>query len=376
MKSTNKKFSVLIPEAENINLLTFVVNCLSQNKNVSIYVICYSKFSEFRKTNKVELFIDFPKYLSEEEWMYNIDNVVQKHNIDLILPVDELGIETAIKQKSLLKNPDKLVFLPNLENYVLANDKGLLAKHLSEFKIPTPKSFLIKPGNSLDINLNINFPVLAKPALGTGGGKGIINFTSPEELLEYFKKHEFECDYLIEEYIEGQDLGCNILSKNGKLIAYTMQKGTLWSNKPFSPQIGLEFFYNEELFNHIEKLMKSLDWNGVANVDIRYDINSKQFLILEINPRFWETTEASEIAGVNFPYLYCLSSLNIDFQEPKYNPVKFLNLLGLKETIKFNKFFIIEFKFILNNTPIKYYLKDPMPFMYIIYYKIKKMIFK
>jgi D-aspartate ligase len=369
-----KPISVLIPEGENINLLNFVVNCLAQAKNLSISVVFYSKFLEFRKTNKVKYFIDYPKYVSEEEWISNINNEVNKYDFDIIMPVDDYGIKTAIKYKNLLLKPEKLVLFSKSDDYFKADDKGLLAKHLNKFLIPTPKSFLIESGNSLENKPDVKLPVLAKPTLGFGGGKGIIKFTNFEDLSSYFKENKFEYDFLVEEYIEGYDLGCNVLCKNGKILAYTMQKGNLWSNKPYSPQIGLEFFYNHQLYNQIEKLMQSLNWNGVANIDIRFDVKTKQFLILEINPRFWETTEASEAAGVNFPYLYCLTSLNIDFEVPKYKKIEYLNLLGLNATIKANKFFIFKFKFLFNNTTLKYYVKDPLPLLYVLFYKIKSLV--
>ena len=164
-----------------------------------------------------------------------------------------------------------------------------------------------------------------------------------------------------------------MLCENGKLLAFTMQKGTLWSDEPFSPQIGLEFFYNQELYDNVNKLMQSLNWNGVANIDIRFDNSTKKYLVLEINPRFWETTEASEIAGVNFPYLYCLASLN-KWSPPNYKHVKFLNLLGLSKTVKSNKLFLLKLKFILKNTSIKYYIKDPKPLLLITFNKIKNAI--
>ena len=80
--------------------------------------------------------------------------------------------------------------------------------------------------------------------------------------------------------------------------------------------------------------MQTLNWSGVANVDVRFDYKTKQCMVLEINPRFWLSVEASEIAGVNFPYLYCLSSLNLDFEIPNYKHIKTLNLKGLSNKIK------------------------------------------
>ena len=77
-----------------------------------------------------------------------------------------------------------------------------------------------------------------------------------------------------------------------------------------------------------KKLMKSLNWSGVANIDWRYDENNKVFKIIEINTRFWLSTDASSIAGVNFPYLYCLSSLGNEIKLQKTESISYLSLEG------------------------------------------------
>lgn len=373
MKSKPSQLSILIPET-NSNFLSFIINCLFEVKGVNIFIISNKKDSEIKYSKKIKNYSYYPKEIDALEYISNINNEVKQFEIDVIMPIDELGIETLIKNINNIVHKEKLVFLPTLDTFCRANDKGLLAKHLIKHQIPTPKSFLIKSGDSFQNNPEIKFPVLAKPTCGFGGGRGIEKFINDKELESFFNENNFEHDFLIEEFIDGYDLGCNVLCKNGKLLAYTMQKGTLWSKRPFSPQIGLEFFYNQELYDIIEKLMYSLRWNGVANIDILFDNVTKQFLVLEINPRFWETTEASEIAGVNFPYLYCLSAMKIHFEVPNYQHIKFLTLIGIKPKIKQNFLFIFNFQFLFNNTPLKYYKKDPLPLFSIIYSKYRRML--
>ena len=59
----------------------------------------------------------------------------------------------------------------------------MLAKHLQKFNIPAPKSILVQHFDSLDLeNFKLNFPVLAKPIEGPGGGAGIILIKNINEL--------------------------------------------------------------------------------------------------------------------------------------------------------------------------------------------------
>ena len=95
-----------------------------------------------------------------------------------------------------------------------------------------------------------------------------------------------------------------------------------------------------------KKLMKSLNWSGVANIDMIYDQERDLVQILEINPRYWLTTDASAIAGVNFPYLYCLNALGINFEVPAYSELNYLNLQGLVKSVSKDPRLLFNFKFI------------------------------
>ena len=170
------QLSVLIPEA-NSNFLPFIVNCLFEVKGVKIYIISNKENAELKHSRKIEKYPYYPKESNELEWISNINNELKRIEVDVIMPIDEYGIEALIKNKDKISHKEKLVFLPSLETFYQANDKGLLAKHLLKHQIATPKSFLVKSGHSLNSNLEINFPVLAKPTLGFGGGKGIIKFS-------------------------------------------------------------------------------------------------------------------------------------------------------------------------------------------------------
>ena len=74
-----------------------------------------------------------------------------------------------------------------------------------------------------------------------------------QECKMFFSKNKFDYGYLIEEYITGYDVGCNVLCDKGVILAHTIQKGNLFEQAPFSPQIGLDFFAtNERLTGKIQ----------------------------------------------------------------------------------------------------------------------------
>ncbi|MEN3324167.1 ATP-grasp domain-containing protein [Mariniflexile soesokkakense] len=371
MKKNKKQFSILIPEVDS-NLLLFVINCLSQIKEFKLFVIVNKPFEEIKYSRNISHYTYYPKFSDETKWLSSIEKEVNEHNIDIVMPINEYGIQTLIKHKNNISYASKLVLLPSIESFIISNNKGLLWKHMITYKIPCPDTFLYNKNEFHSENL-LEYPLLIKPLEGFGGGEGIHIFKNKEELNNYYSSNKNKYPYLIQNYIDGYDIDCSVLCENGEVISYTIQKGILFGEHAFAPKAGLEFLYEPDLLEVVKDLMKTLNWSGVAHIDLRFDNKDKKFKVIEINPRFWRSVEASEIAGVNFPYLYILKSLNEEFEIPKYKEIKYLDLLGLKKMIKKNIFFLFNTRFILNNTPIKYYLKDPIPFAYMFYYKLKNM---
>ncbi|MCF8273375.1 MAG: ATP-grasp domain-containing protein [Flavobacteriaceae bacterium] len=364
-----KPISVLIPVGGN-SLLMFVVHCLSQINNIKIYIISPNEQAEIKHSGKILNYTFFPNINNENNWIEGINKEIEKFKIDLVMPIDEDGIRNSIKYQAKLSTYSKLVLLPSLQSFEIANNKGLLWKHMLEHHIECPKTFIYNK-NQFHSTDSLDFPLILKPLEGFGGGKGIYIFKNKEQLESYYTENDITYPYLIQSYISGYDIDCSVLCEQGEILAYTIQKGTLVGISDFVPKIGLDFLHNDELLHTVKELMLSLNWSGLAHIDMRFDEKESNFKVIEINPRCWESIEGSEIAGVNFPYLHALKSLNYNFETPKYKHTKYLNLLGLKKTIRKNKLFVFNFNFILKYTPIKYFIKDPLPLFLILINKIR-----
>ncbi len=315
----------------------------------------------------VHHFSFYPKTKNESGWVENINREIKAHDIDVIMPVFENGIRTLIKHKDLLIDPKKLVDLPTITSFNVAINKWNLSEYLRGNDILGPKSVLIKSSfthfNNSEL-LNIKFPVIIKPNEGYGGGQGVTVFNTIDELNDYLSTNNITYDAILQEYIDGDDMGCNVLCKEGEILAFTMQRGIMWNKNIFAPQIGHEFLIDTTLYIQIEHLVKALNWSGVACVDLRYSPMENRFYIIEINTRYWRSLLGSLIAGLNFPYLYTLSSLNLEFPNYEFKHITYLNLKGLIKRIRINPLFVFDLNFIWNNTPLKFALLDPLPMMY------------
>lgn len=358
MKQQNNSCAILIPDGES-HFLNYVINCLSTIPGASIYVMTSKKDVAIKFSRFVHHF-SFHEITSDEHWISCIDAEVNRHDIDVILPVFEKGIRTLSALRQSLAHPGKLGLLPPIRYYDIAINKWLLSKHLTKHQIPHPLTFHVISGANAKINgrEQLTFPVLLKPLEGTGGGVGIRKFLDVESLDSYVTNLSVKQEFIVQNCFEGIDFCSNVLCKNGVILANTIQKHIVHGKKKYAPQLGLQYVANDKIYTITERLMKSLNWSGVANIDMRYDINTGIYHIIEVNPRFWGSVEGSMLAGINFPQLYVNDVLGHEIESIAYRHQEFFNLKGVLARIKKRPSYLFRWRWLWNETPVKFMLWD------------------
>lgn len=371
---SSELFSVLIPDGD-CSLFGSVLNCLSQVKAVRLFVMSEKKDHAFRYSRFIKRFFYFPPASDELEWLARIDTIVEEHQIDVIMPIWETAIKTILENRDFLRSREKLVPLPTLQYFTIAGSKNLLAEHLERHGIPGAKTIPLSFDALADRDtFKLQFPLLAKPLI-SGGGKGIVKFQDFDSLATHFKTKGINQSYILQEFITGEDYGCNVLCQDGEILAFTMQKGNLWDPaKPYSFQVGLDFVYHEKLYQTVKSLMKSLHWNGIADLDLLYHRASDTFYIVEINPRVWGTLLAALMAGINYPHLWVLLAMKKPIPLQSYKQIPYVTLRGLGLLLKKDKSMLLRPGFIWNNSPLKFRFDDPVRIFIQIFRSLKNSV--
>jgi len=360
-----KEINILIPDGE-IELSLRVLNCLSKFKHIKVHVLSRVKWVEIKFSKNISSFNYFSEDISDKEWIEIIKSEIIKRKIDVLMPIYTKNIRLISKYQKEFNSLVSNLILPSTESFDVANNKWKLYKLLKEYDINSPDTIYydpVKKGNTK----KLEFPVLIKPFEGFAG-RYILKINDEKQLLTTLKNRGHT---LIQKYIEGYDIDMSVLCRNGKILAFTIQKGYVFRKSPFSPSLGIEFLYDEKIYKIVEKLITKLNWSGVAHIDLKYDKVTKDFKVIEINPRFWGSIIGSNKVGVNFAYLYCLTSLGVDYDIPEYHFENYATNRGLIKILKSK----IRGKYSLpKNTSIVDDFFDPLPKVYKYTIKILKKI--
>lgn len=347
----DKKIKVLIPDGESFFALS-VINCLSDIENIEIHLIYTSKeINGVQYSNKIDSFVRYTKTDKEIDFINFINQEIIKKKIDVLMPLHVEAIRLASRHELNFNKLNIKILGTEVETLNKVNNKWKLSEFLTTHAIPVPKTVQ----NFEDIN-ELKYPILYKPVKGTAGGLGIKLIKNKTDLKNIRNKSE---EFILQEYLKGYDIDCNVLCKDGDILAYTIQKGIMKSSNPFAPPTAVKFLLEEKLYNMMKDLFKSLNYTGVANVDLLFDEVEKEYKLIEINPRFWGSVEASNKVGVNFPYLYCLTCLGIKFDIPTYKFEIYANNRALLNIIKSK--FHLKRTITPNHLAIKNDIFDPLP---------------
>ncbi|MGD9897730.1 MAG: ATP-grasp domain-containing protein [Calditrichaceae bacterium] len=350
--------SVLFIDADG-ELPLSVARCLAQHSDVKLHV--FSRYSQtlLRYSKHVDSYYS-EKVENDQQRLNYIRDAVQITDADIIMAVREPSMRFMAEHRAELEKIAHVMPLPDLDTFNKVIDKWKLSQLLKTNNIPGPETILYTDDKEFVKSLDqIAFPALLKPARG-GAGDQIRSFNKKEELLNYLDRNrKYANKFIVQSYINGFDIDCSVLARDGKILAYTIQKGIIL--RKFTYSSGIEFVRHPLTLETAERIVSATNWTGVAHFDFRYDMEDKQVKLVDFNARFWNTVAGSLVVGVNFPYLTIMTALGENFPVPDYESGKFIMSKAVFKQIAKNVISKPGVHFKFSETELKYVFSDPVP---------------
>lgn len=355
-----ESFSVLIPDGESEHALN-VIRCLGQLKNVRVLVLSNVYRPSIRYSRYCHQFIHYENKKNETWRLKIMLDTVKKFSPDVLLPVDIQTISLLADDGNCISEFTALAPLPSINSFRIANDKGLLAEWLKKNQIPSPATLLFKKNDEEFDNAlsSFSFPALLKPCKGSGG-IGIEIFQNEKAFREYCKEHVGSEEFILQSFVNGYDVDCSILCEKGKILGYTIQKGFINGRGNFRRAAGLDFINDYGTYKLVCDVAQKLNWSGIAHIDLRFNLDTQQINLIEINPRYWGSLMGSYCSGVNFPYLQCLSALKSEPVKSQGKEMRYIQGRSALKSMAQNIFSGAKMHPEVE-TSFKFILQDPLP---------------
>jgi protein-tyrosine-phosphatase/predicted ATP-grasp superfamily ATP-dependent carboligase len=200
----------------------------------------------------------------------------------------------------------------------VALDKAKTLALAAAIGVPLPHSITVSALDELiDLEQSLKFPLVLKPVRSIGS---VMGSASQLQVSYAFDMAELESGcaralrfgpVLLQEFFSGVGVGVELIAQKGK-VHYAFQHQRLHEVPLTGGGSSLRKSepVMQSLLEAAERLIAALDWTGVAMVEFKFDPQSGEFCLMEINGRFWGSLPLAVAAGADFPSM--LLDLELD----------------------------------------------------------------
>ncbi len=262
-------------------------------------------------------------------------SLVKREKFDLLIPTSDYTA-TPISERKEDFQKYVAVSIPSYSTLLKTLDKSLTIPIAVNCGVPCPKTYVVNDIDELrKIIDEFRYPVVIKPRTKvvwvndqaivmkvtdkSYASNKLDLLTKYKEFFNKLKKHHAErYSPLIQECIIGEGCGVEVLIHQSTPKAVFMHRRL--REYPISGGASTlrESIKDEKIIDLAVRLLKALDWEGVAMVEFKIDKLNSEAKLLEVNGRFWGSLALAITAGIDFPFLLYQSIFGEDFSPPKY----------------------------------------------------------
>ena len=214
----------------------------------------------------------------------------------------------------------------------IVSDKSNFMDFCKRNGFPHPKTQSLSQSTIEIVANQIGFPSLIKPDYSIGA-RGITRVDSLDELKKVFPVvNSMYGSCTLQEYIDNPDYYFNVMmyrdlqgNSDNSVVIKILRKYPIAAGSS-SCCISVE---NQELLSLCKQVLDSLGWIGMADFDVLQRKDTKEYKIIEINPRVPASLRAAYVSGVNFPEMIVSEIMGETIKKCNYCPGKTLRYLGI-----------------------------------------------
>ncbi|MET0533573.1 MAG: ATP-grasp domain-containing protein [Steroidobacter sp.] len=248
---------------------------------------------------------------SPEEFVRDVADIVERHHIDVLLPMTEITTLLLTQHRSLLPPEVRMPF-PDAATVAAVADKSQVLQQAERIGVPIPRTLVVASAqDARDKASQIQYPAVFKPARSRNwNGKNWVSSSTgyaaqAEDLFSRLDRLDPAVfPVLIQERIVGPGVGVFVCCDSTDVLATFSHRRI--REKP--PSGGVSVLCESALVDPVAKkqaiaLLKAMGWRGVAMVEFKQNSRDGSLRLMEINGRFWGSLQLAIDAGVDFPAL-------------------------------------------------------------------------
>ncbi|GAB4334069.1 MAG: hypothetical protein Kow0037_12540 [Calditrichia bacterium] len=263
-----------------------------------------------RYSKYVEKVISLPSVSTEpEKWVEAVLALLTKKQYSLLIPTADNYLVQVVRHRQKFETLVTCA-IPDDHGFEVTYDKNKTLALAAELGVPIPKTEFVESARSgLQICREWGFPVIVKPVSSKVWKNGrryslrVESALNEAQLKKIFNRVLPLSPVLIQRFHKGIGVGQEFLCREGEIVAAFQHERVHEPLKGGGSSYRKSVPLDSRLLQHSEALLKAMKWTGVAMVEYKYNPSTREFVLMEINGRFWGSLPLAIASGVDFPYL-------------------------------------------------------------------------
>jgi predicted ATP-grasp superfamily ATP-dependent carboligase len=249
-----------------------------------------------------------PAYSADDPaWLPAFAALVTREQFDLVIPCDDPSLLPLQLHREALGCADRL-YLLSPDAFAVTRSKIETTRLASRHGIRVPREVVVHDEQDLiAARAALRLPAIVKPEvsfrLDALDAKQHVQLArTPEEFDAIVRASMAHGAVQLQEHFRGVGTGVEVLAYEGRIL-YAFQH--LRIHEPLGgggSSYRLSVALTAELLDATRRLMGALHYTGVAMVEFKLRPETGEWVLLEVNGRFWGSLPLAIAAGADFPY--------------------------------------------------------------------------
>jgi predicted ATP-grasp superfamily ATP-dependent carboligase len=267
-------------------------------------------------------------------FIVNLGKSLKKEGV--LFPINDLGTKICCDYRQELKTTYKLLKFNPSSSQILLNKK-LFLKHLEKLEVPFPKTYFLDEIDPYEAFHNLPKPILIKP-----NDSELFQREYKEKCIEIFNKEHFgeyienikerKIDVVLQEIIPGNKIYMfnTYINKKGKVLAVCGYDKLRQFPVKYGSGALVKTRLDDTAIAMGLKVLKEINYIGLAEPEMKYDPRDGQYKLIEINPRSTTQNRLPAELGVDYELMAYKEAIGEELLEVGYLPqkIKWVDLRG------------------------------------------------
>lgn len=297
-----------------------IIKPLKENKH-TIYILTNGITNYGDKSRFIKEVIRTSLLPSDDDYLLLVKDLLTNRGINVIIPMGDSAADFLSRNKAELsvlcrfQIPDYSVFRRGYDK----NELMTLCKNKG-YPHPYTIDLSIVHLNSQEID-SFPYPGILKPNCTTGG-RGMVMIPNAEHLKHVYPSiRQKYGDCHLQRFVKsgGKQLKVQLyINEEGDLLGHSVLDKVRWYPIKGGSSCCSVTTDNMSLVNTCHNILRDIKWTGFADFDIIEDPETKDLLVMEINPRLPACIGAAICAGINWPQIIVNDCLGLKVNSYSY----------------------------------------------------------